>query len=154
MGTCVHKMSNWMSKCYFMGKHSKYRRYTCIKLRHSRLWEFQTSLRSVIKLQVSHFIKVYARLKSIGIVRQSCFLFPPQYIMTLYLLADDEQLCVYIVSVNLLHKVGAMENIGPMQGIILNGLLRALRRNLAFTLTLSLLLPHYEETLLVTPSLC
>lgn len=105
-------------------------------------------------LQVFNFIKVYARLKSIGIVRQSCFLFPPQCTMTLYLLTDDEQLRVYILSVNLLHKVEAKENIEPMQGVILNGLLRALRRNLAFTLTLSLLLPHYGETLLVTPTLC
>lgn len=93
----------------------------------------------------------YARLKSIGIVY---FLFPSQYTMTLYLLTDDEQLHVYIVSVNLLHKVGAEENLGPMQGIILKGLLRALRGNLAFILILSLLLPHCEETLLVTPSLC
>ena len=85
MGTSVHKMSNWMSKCYFMGKHSKYRRYTCIKLRHSRLWELHTSLRSVITLQIFNFIKVYARLKSIGIVWQSCLLFPPQYTVTLYL---------------------------------------------------------------------
>lgn len=51
-GQLGHKMSNWMSKCYFMGKHSKYRRYTRIKLRHSRLWEFHASLRSVIMLQV------------------------------------------------------------------------------------------------------
>lgn len=60
-------------------------RYACIKLRHSRLWEFHTSVRSVIMLQVFTFIKVYARLKSIGIVRRSCSLFPPQYTVTLYL---------------------------------------------------------------------
>lgn len=74
MGTWVHKMSKWMPKCYFMAKHSKYRRYTCIKLRHSRLWEFHTSLRSIIILQVFNFIKV--RLRAIGIVRQSCFPIP------------------------------------------------------------------------------
>lgn len=60
-------------------------RYTCVKLRHSRLWEFHTSVRSVIMFQVFNFIKFYARLKSIGIVRRSCFLFPPQYTVTLYL---------------------------------------------------------------------
>lgn len=51
---------------------------------------------------------------------------------------DDEQLCVYTVSVNLLHKAGVKEKIGPMQTIVLNGFLRALRGKLAFTLTLSL----------------
>lgn len=62
--------------------------------------------------------------------------------------------CVYTVSVSLLHKAGAKENIGPMKSIVLNGSWRALRGKLDFTLTLSLLLPYHGETSLVTPSLC
>lgn len=84
----------------------------------------------------------------------SCFLFPSHYTTALYLLTDDEQLCIFTVSVNLLQKAGAKENIRPMQSIVLNGFLRALRGKLALTLTLSLLLLYHGETPLVTLSLC
>lgn len=60
---------------------------------------------------------------------------------------DDEQLCVYTVSVSLLHKAGAQENIGPMKDMVLNAFLRALRGNLAFTLSLSYF-PTVEKILL------
>lgn len=105
-------------------------------------------------LLVFNCIKIQVRLESIG-SGHSYFLFPSHYTTASYLVTDDEQLCVYTVSVNLLHKAGAKENIGPMQTIVLNGFLRALRGKLALNPnSLSLLLPHHGEIPLVTLSLC
>lgn len=68
---------------------------------------------------------------------------------------DDEQLCVYTVSVNLLHKVGVKEKYRAHADHSFKWFLKSTQRKACFHLnSLSPLLPHHGETPLVTLSLC
>lgn len=151
MGTWEHKISNSMSKCYFMGKTPNIGgTHPCI-MYHSRL-------RISHKLEVCHYVagisfskglcktEVHKHCKT-GSISCSCTNIPWFYTY----LTDDKKLGTYIVSVNPLHKVRLKKN---TECIILSDLLRALRGTTDLSLTLSFLLPNKGRTLLVTVSLC
>lgn len=140
MGTWVYKIRLSMSKCYFMGKtpniggthpwimyHSWLRISHKFEICHVSGTSFSKGLRKA---------RVYKHCKSESI---SCSSTPRCTYST-----DDKKLCTYIVSVNLLLKVGLKKN---TEGIILSDLLGALRGTTDLSLALSYFLTREQTSL-------
>lgn len=151
MGTFACKMSNSISKCYFMGQTPNIGGMQPCIMYH--FW-----LRISHKFDICHYIlgisffkglcktQVHKHCKTESIL-SSCTNIP--WFCTYQ--TDNKKLCTYTVSANSLHKVRLKKN---TECIVLNGLLRPLRGTTDLTLTLSFLLPNNGRTLLVTTSLC